>query len=156
MFMRNFGAITPKQIKGRSISCLTFFECVEPVDISAIDRLSPRLAKAYADLHPRTCIRDVETFENKNFLVRERKRIRANTALIARFSAPIRTRAHQAENSETEIPPEVADLIGGGGWTRTNDLRIMRCAFGKAATWIQSLAFGIRDLSWSRVQTVSA
>ena len=30
--------------------------------------------------------------------------------------------------SEAEIPilSEVADLIGGGGWTRTNDLRIMR------------------------------
>ena len=25
-----------------------------------------------------------------------------------------------------EIPPEAVDLIGGGGWTRTNDLRIMR------------------------------
>ncbi len=34
--------------------------------------------------------------------------------------------AHQAENNETEVPSEVADLIGGGGWTRTNDLRIMR------------------------------
>jgi hypothetical protein len=33
---------------------------------------------------------------------------------------------HQTEKSETEIPSEVADLIGGGGWTRTNDLRIMR------------------------------
>jgi integrase len=33
---------------------------------------------------------------------------------------------HQAEKSETEAPPEVLDLIGGGGWTRTNDLRIMR------------------------------
>jgi integrase len=33
---------------------------------------------------------------------------------------------HQAEESETEIPSEVIDLIGGGGWTRTNDLRIMR------------------------------
>jgi hypothetical protein len=30
------------------------------------------------------------------------------------------------ENSETEIPPEVADLTGGGEWTRTTDLRIMR------------------------------
>jgi len=37
----------------------------------------------------------------------------------------LRTNPHQAEKSETEVPPEVADLIGGGGWTRTNDLRIM-------------------------------
>jgi integrase len=36
------------------------------------------------------------------------------------------TPAQQSPQSETEIPSEVADLIGGGGWTRTNDLRIMR------------------------------
>jgi hypothetical protein len=34
--------------------------------------------------------------------------------------------AQLPETSETEIPPEVADLIGGGAWTRTTDLRIMR------------------------------
>jgi hypothetical protein len=36
------------------------------------------------------------------------------------------TQAQQPEESETEIPPEVADLNGGGAWTRTTDLRIMR------------------------------
>jgi len=36
------------------------------------------------------------------------------------------TPAQPAEVTQTEIPSEVADLIGGGGWTRTNDLRIMR------------------------------
>jgi hypothetical protein len=41
------------------------------------------------------------------------------------------------------------DQFGGGGRTRTYDLRIMRCAFGRAATWIQPLAFGTRDLSWN-------
>ena len=35
------------------------------------------------------------------------------------------TPAQLSEIRETGIPPEVADLIGGGGWTRTNDLRIM-------------------------------
>jgi hypothetical protein len=30
------------------------------------------------------------------------------------------------ESIKQEIPAEVVDLIGGGGWTRTNDLRIMR------------------------------
>ena len=66
------------------------------------------------------------------------------------------TPAQQAQTSKSEITPEVADLIGGGGWTRTNDLRIMRCASVRAATWIQSLAFGIRDLSWNRMQPVGA
>ena len=33
---------------------------------------------------------------------------------------------NQEAESHTEIPSEVVDLIGGGGWTRTNDLRIMR------------------------------
>ena len=36
------------------------------------------------------------------------------------------TPAQQFPQSETEIPSEVADLIGGGGRTRTYDLRIMR------------------------------
>jgi len=34
--------------------------------------------------------------------------------------------AQMPENSETAIPAEVVDLIGGGGRTRTYDLRIMR------------------------------
>jgi Phage integrase family len=33
---------------------------------------------------------------------------------------------HQAKNELGRELAEVADLIGGGGWTRTNDLRIMR------------------------------
>jgi integrase len=36
------------------------------------------------------------------------------------------TQAQPASEAETAIPPEALDLIGGGGWTRTNDLRIMR------------------------------
>jgi integrase len=38
-------------------------------------------------------------------------------------SAP---QTHQPKNAETREIAEVADLVGGGGWTRTNDLRIMR------------------------------
>jgi hypothetical protein len=37
--------------------------------------------------------------------------------------------ATPAQPRETEIPPDLAQVveeIGGGGWTRTNDLRIMR------------------------------
>jgi hypothetical protein len=33
--------------------------------------------------------------------------------------------AQPREKAETEIPAEVVDLIGGGEWTRTTDLRIM-------------------------------
>ena len=33
---------------------------------------------------------------------------------------------HQAENALEREIAQVADLTGGGGWTRTNDLRIMR------------------------------
>src|SRR5579864_492220 len=36
------------------------------------------------------------------------------------------TQAQLPSKAETAIPSELADLIGGGGWTRTNDLRIMR------------------------------
>jgi hypothetical protein len=40
-----------------------------------------------------------------------------------------RQSATPAQEGETEIPPDrlqVVEGIGGGGWTRTNDLRIMR------------------------------
>jgi len=40
---------------------------------------------------------------------------------------------------------------GGGGWTRTNDLRIMRCTFRRAATRIQLLTFGTRHLIRDRM-----
>jgi hypothetical protein len=36
------------------------------------------------------------------------------------------TQAQLTTEPESEIPSELADLIGGGGWTRTNDLGIMR------------------------------
>jgi len=36
------------------------------------------------------------------------------------------TQAQPPENGESNIPAEVVDLIGGGEWTRTTDLRIMR------------------------------
>jgi integrase len=36
------------------------------------------------------------------------------------------TQAQLPGKSKSEIPSEVADLIGGGAWTRTTDLRIMR------------------------------
>jgi hypothetical protein len=36
------------------------------------------------------------------------------------------TQAQQPGNCESGTPAEVTDLIGGGAWTRTTDLRIMR------------------------------
>ena len=36
------------------------------------------------------------------------------------------TQAQPAPEAETAIPPELVDLAGGGEWTRTTDLRIMR------------------------------
>ena len=36
------------------------------------------------------------------------------------------TQAQPPSEAEAAIPPELADLIGGGEWTRTTDLRIMR------------------------------
>jgi hypothetical protein len=36
------------------------------------------------------------------------------------------TQAQPASEAEAAIPPEALDLIGGGAWTRTTDLRIMR------------------------------
>ncbi len=60
---------------------------------------------------------------NVNFVDRLDEVLTEKTETSPRQSA---TPAQQPPESETEIPSEVADLIGGGGWTRTNDLRIMR------------------------------
>jgi Fic family protein len=64
---------------------LDVFAKEEPVPISEIDQLSPKLAKAYAGMHPRTAMRDVEALEKAGLIAREGKKIRANQALIARF-----------------------------------------------------------------------
>ena len=85
-----------------------------PVDIADIDHLSPRLAKAYAGMNPRTLVRDVEVLEQRQFIVRDGKTIRANTALIAQF-LPIRASCSakpesKQSNSQTSIslpPPSV-------------------------------------------------
>jgi len=68
---------------------LDVFAKEEPVLISALDQLSPRLAKAYAGMHPRTPMRDVEALESRGLLIRDGKMVTANAALIAQF-LPIR------------------------------------------------------------------
>ncbi len=44
---------------------------------------------------------------------------------VATELKPVATPAQPREFAETAVPSDVVDLIGGGGWTRTSDLRIM-------------------------------
>ncbi len=44
---------------------------------------------------------------------------------VARETKPVATPAQPRKVAETAVPSDVVDLIGGGGWTRTSDLRIM-------------------------------
>jgi hypothetical protein len=64
---------------------IDIFDRRSPVPISEIDQISPKLAKAYAKMNPRTAMRDVETLVDKNFLIREGRTVRANSDLIASF-----------------------------------------------------------------------
>lgn len=64
---------------------LAIFEKEEAVDLAGIESLSPQVAKAYASMHPRTLLRDIEVLEKRGFILREGKKIRANKALIAQF-----------------------------------------------------------------------
>jgi Fic family protein len=64
---------------------LDLFERDEAVLIADLDQLSPRLAKAYAGMHQRTLLRDVENLEKAKLIARKGKKISANQALIARF-----------------------------------------------------------------------
>ena len=82
---------------------LDVFERGQPVEIAAIDHLSPRLAKAYAGMNPRTWMRDVEMLEKRNLLIRDGKTIRANTALIAQF-LPIRANSQKSTQPNPQIP----------------------------------------------------
>jgi hypothetical protein len=47
------------------------------------------------------------------------------------------TRAQQRHDRSTAIPSEVVDLIGGGAWTRTTDLRIMSQKSAADSTQLQ-------------------
>jgi hypothetical protein len=51
---------------------------------------------------------------------------RLDTAWTKTTPQPNATPAQPRDKTDAEIPVEVIDLIGGGGWTRTNDLGIMR------------------------------
>jgi hypothetical protein len=64
---------------------IDIFEKESPVLISEIDQLSPKLAKAYAQMTARTLFRDVEALEEEGLLIREGKTVRANRDLIASF-----------------------------------------------------------------------
>jgi Fic family protein len=64
---------------------LDLYEKAEAIAISEIDKLSPRLAKAYANVSLRTLMRDVESLEKEELITRKGKKIRANQALIAQF-----------------------------------------------------------------------
>jgi hypothetical protein len=64
---------------------LDIFDREEPVPISRIEQLSPRLAKEYAGMHPITPSRVVDTLEKKKLLLRKEEGVSANRALIAQF-----------------------------------------------------------------------
>ena len=52
------------------------------------------------------------------------------------------------------IPVEVANLIGGGGWTRTSDLRIMSQKDGSDSKHLQQLSSAKRSKVKQNPQTI--
>jgi Fic family protein len=64
---------------------LGIFAKEEPVLVSEIEQLTPKLAQAYAGMHPRTCMRDIDALEERELLQRDGKKVKANHALIAQF-----------------------------------------------------------------------
>ena len=55
------------------------------VELSAIDELTPRVAKAYASKSSRTILRDLKDLEETGLILREPGRIRANREIIHSF-----------------------------------------------------------------------
>jgi Fic family protein len=64
---------------------LDIFDMESFVPISEVNKISPRLARAYAGMHPRTPARDVDSLQSKGLLIREGQSVRANQDLIAGF-----------------------------------------------------------------------
>ena len=62
---------------------LDIFERDDFVALSAIDQVSPRIAKAYAGMHPRTVSRDIEYLVELGLLLREGDSVVANRGLVA-------------------------------------------------------------------------
>jgi len=60
----------------------------------------------------------------------------------------------QSQEEETEIPSEVVDSIGGGGWTRTSDLRIMSPKEGSDSTQFQQDSSAGRGKPRQNPQTI--
>ena len=53
----------------------------------------------------------------------------ANVSFVDKLDTATHKSAHNPHTANRVIPqisPQVIDLVGGGGWTRTSDLRIMR------------------------------
>jgi hypothetical protein len=57
----------------------------EPVPVPDIQTLSPKLAVAYSNKHPRTLVRDVSSLVEKKLLIRVGKGVKANEALMGQF-----------------------------------------------------------------------
>ena len=64
---------------------LDIFEKDGPVPITEIDQVSTGLARAYARVHPRTPMRDVDFLHREGLLIKEGKTVTANRELIASF-----------------------------------------------------------------------
>jgi Fic family protein len=74
-----------KSAKRKKTLLLEIIEKTEPVPITELDQLSPKLARAYAGMHPRTCARDVESLVSDKLLLKQGKNVEPNRGLIAQF-----------------------------------------------------------------------
>lgn len=79
-----FGRDKTKGSQRQKHVLLAIFEKNE-IDLAHVESLSPQVAKAYAAMHPRTILRDIEILEKRGFILKDGKKIRANLALIAQF-----------------------------------------------------------------------
>ena len=71
---------------------LDIFQFDEPIPISKLPELTPRLAKAYAGMHPRTPLRDVVSLVKHELLVRRGNGVTFNGELVSRF-LPVKAKA---------------------------------------------------------------
>ena len=72
---------------------------LEPIPVSKVRHISPRIAEAYADRSDKTVSRDVDRLVEMNLVVKSKEGVRVNRELMRAFLPPIRNGGEPHNNS---------------------------------------------------------
>ena len=80
----------------------------EPIPVSKVRHITPRIAEAYADRSDKTVSRDIDHLAKMNLVVKSREGVRVNRELMRAFLPPIRI-VEKAHNNSLERTGDSAE-----------------------------------------------